>query len=107
MQLQARLETSQASLPPWVLDRGRDAHCGAPTGSREAVARLPFPQNVACGFTALRSSAVDSPHWKSLQLRIWEAQLCFSNGILALIWLYFSQVKRRPAQLRLRNILRQ
>jgi hypothetical protein len=48
-----------------------------PTGSREAVARLPLPQNVACGFTALRSSAVGSQHCKSLQLRIWEAQLWF------------------------------
>jgi hypothetical protein len=42
--------------------RGRDASYLAPTGSREAVARLPLPQNVACGFTALRSSAVGSQH---------------------------------------------
>ena len=33
--------------------RGRDGHCWPPTGSREAVARLPFPQNVACGFTVV------------------------------------------------------
>jgi hypothetical protein len=33
-----------------------------PTGSPEAVARLRLPQNVACGFTALRSSAVGSQH---------------------------------------------
>ena len=33
-----------------------------PTGSPEAVACLRFPQNVACGFTALRSSAVGSQH---------------------------------------------
>src|SRR2546427_11678672 len=45
------------------------------TGSPEAVARLRLPQNVACGFTALRSSAVDSQHRKSLQLRVTEAQL--------------------------------
>jgi hypothetical protein len=57
--------------------RGRDEDCSPPTGSREAVARLPFPQNVACGFTALRSSALDSQHCKSLQLRIREAQLWF------------------------------
>ena len=48
-----------------------------PTGSLEAVARLQFPQNVACGFPALRSSAGVSQHCKSLQLRIWEAQLWF------------------------------
>ena len=46
-----------------------------PTGSPEAVARLRLPQNVACGFAALRSSAVDSQHCKSLQLRVTEAQL--------------------------------
>jgi hypothetical protein len=49
--------------------------CTAQTGSLEAVARLQFPQNVACGFTALRSSAVGLQHCKSLQLRIREAQL--------------------------------
>jgi hypothetical protein len=55
---------------------GRDARFIArPTGSPEAVARLRLPQNVACGFTALRSSAVDSQHCKSLQLRVREAQL--------------------------------
>ena len=42
--------------------RGRDASYLAPTGSPEAVACLRFPQNVACGFTALRSSAVGSQH---------------------------------------------
>jgi hypothetical protein len=42
--------------------RGRDASYLAPTGSREAVARLALPQNVACGFTALRSSEVGSQH---------------------------------------------
>ena len=55
--------------------RGRDASYLAPTGSPEAVARLRLPQNVACGFTALRSSAVDLQHCKSLQLRVTEAQL--------------------------------
>jgi hypothetical protein len=42
--------------------RGRDEDFSPPTGSPEAVARLRFPQNVACGFTALRSSAVGSQH---------------------------------------------
>jgi len=51
--------------------------CTAQTGSQEAVTRLLFPQNVACGFPALRSSAGVSQHCKSLQLRIWEAQLWF------------------------------
>jgi hypothetical protein len=65
----------RAPRPNLILDCGRDAHCWAPTGSLEAVARLQFPQNVACGFTALRSSAVGLQHCKSLQLRIREAQL--------------------------------
>ena len=54
-------------------------HCSVSsvTGSPEAVARLRFPQNVACGFPALRSSAGVSQHCKSLQLRIGEAQLWF------------------------------
>src|SRR5262245_29245474 len=43
-------------------DRGRDASYLAPTGSPEAVTRLRLPQNVACGFAALRSSAVGSQH---------------------------------------------
>ena len=42
--------------------RGRDETHVPPTGSPEAVARLRLPQNVACGFTAPRSSAVDSQH---------------------------------------------
>jgi hypothetical protein len=37
-----------------------------PTGSPEAVARPRFPQNVACGFPALRSSEDDSQHCESL-----------------------------------------
>ena len=54
--------------------RGRDAHCWAPTGSPEAVTRLRLPQNVACGFTAPRSSAVDSQHCERLQLPMRKAQ---------------------------------
>jgi hypothetical protein len=45
------------------------------TGSPEAVTRLRLPQIVACGFPALRSSADDSQHCKSLQLRVRETQL--------------------------------
>jgi len=55
----------------------RPGNFTASTGSPEAVARLRFPQNVACGFPALRSSAGDSQHCKSLQLRVREAQLWF------------------------------
>ena len=40
-------------------DRGRDASYLAPTGSPEAVTRLRLPQNVACGFAALRSASAD------------------------------------------------
>src|SRR6516164_4018294 len=50
------------------------------TGSREAVARLPLPQNVACGFTALRSSAVGSQH-SLLFVQVsfpWSADLLFA-----------------------------
>src|SRR3954447_14787970 len=50
---------------------GRGAGYPAPTGSPEAVARLRFPQNVACGFPAPRSSAVAS------QLSLLFAQVSF------------------------------
>src|SRR5262249_1271678 len=63
---------------PWgsTLYPGRDAGCPAPTGSREAVTRRPpFPQNVACGFPAPRSSAVGSQHRECLQLPVGETQL--------------------------------
>src|ERR1019366_7582797 len=50
---------------------GRDGRCQPNTGSPEAVARLRFPQNVACGFTALRSSAVGS------QLSLLSVQVSF------------------------------
>src|SRR5664279_2395546 len=39
---------------------------GRPTGWPKAVARLRLPQNVACGFPALRSSEVASQHGDSL-----------------------------------------
>ena len=67
-------ERRHPSPPP---DRDRGEPRGSSPGSLEAVARLQFPQNVACGFPALRSSAGVSQHCKSLQLRIWEAQLWF------------------------------
>jgi hypothetical protein len=44
------------------------------TGSPEAVARLRLPQNVACGFPAPRSSAVDSQHCERLQLPVRKTQ---------------------------------
>src|SRR5258708_30469243 len=53
--------------------------CKAQTGSPEAVARPRFPQNVACGFTAPRSSAVGSQHCKRLQLPVREAQFRFQQ----------------------------
>src|SRR5260363_334812 len=40
----------------------RRSRCNSPTGSPEAVTRLQLPQNVACGFPALRSSESDSQH---------------------------------------------
>jgi hypothetical protein len=47
---------------------GRLANTPFPvTGSPEAIARLRFPQNVACGFPAPRSSTVGSQHREALQ----------------------------------------
>jgi hypothetical protein len=40
----------------------------SPTGSSEAVARLRLPQNVACGFPALRSSDVGSQKLRELAM---------------------------------------
>src|SRR6202043_2162843 len=60
-------------------DRRRNTIYSTSTGSPEAVARLRFPQNVACGFPAPRSSAVGSQHCKSLQLPVREAQLWFQQ----------------------------
>ena len=65
---------SRMGAVAWAIWQRSVSH---PTGSPEAVARLRLPQNVACGFTALRSSTVASQHCKSLQLRMWEAQLWF------------------------------
>src|ERR1700750_1382085 len=48
---------------------------GRPTGSSEAVTRLRLPQNVVCGFPALRSSGIVSQHCKSLQRPIGQPQL--------------------------------
>ena len=57
----------------------RDASHLAPTGSPEAFARLRFPQNVACGFTAPRSSAVGSQHCQHLQFPVGETQFWFQQ----------------------------
>ncbi len=47
---------------------------GPATGWPEAVTRLRLPQNVACGFPALRSSERDSQHSECLELPIWRGQ---------------------------------
>jgi hypothetical protein len=60
----------------WAIRQRSVSH---PTGSPEAVARPRFPQNVACGFTAPRSSAVGSQHCKRLQLPVREAQFRFQQ----------------------------
>src|ERR1019366_10506713 len=49
---------------------GHSRSVSPPTGSSEAVPRPRLPQNVACGVTALRSSAVDSQHRERLQLPV-------------------------------------
>ncbi len=48
---------------------------GSATGWPEAVAHLRLPQNVACGFPALRSSETDSQHSEGLELPIRKGQL--------------------------------
>ena len=75
----------QIALPAVESKRGavawaiRQRSVSSLTGSPEAVARLRFPQNVACGFTAPRSSAVGSQHCKCLQLPVREAQFRFQQ----------------------------
>src|SRR6266699_4978282 len=61
--------------------RGRDEDFSSPTGSPEAVARPRLPQNVACGFTAPRSSAVGSQlSLLSVQVSFpWSADLLFEK----------------------------
>jgi len=44
-------------------------------GSREAVSRPPFPQNVACEFLIPRSSVVGSKRCRCLRLPVWETQV--------------------------------
>src|ERR1700730_2658149 len=63
---------SRMGAVAWAIRQRSVSH---PTGSPEAVARPRVPQNVACGFTAPRSSTVGSQHCKRLQLPIREAQL--------------------------------
>src|SRR5260370_9457392 len=67
---------SRMGAVAWAIRQRSVSH---PTGSPEAVARPRFPQNVACGFTAPRSSAVGSQHCKRLQLPIRETQLRFQQ----------------------------
>src|SRR5579862_1498699 len=62
-------------LKPSASGRGRDSGCPLPTGWPGAVVRPRLPQNVACGFPALRSSEVASQHRDSLQLPVGEIQL--------------------------------
>jgi hypothetical protein len=58
---------------------GDQRTCKAQTGSLEAVARLQFPQNVACGFPALRSSAGVSQHCRCYLFKFrFHGQLIFS-----------------------------
>ena len=45
-----------------------------PTGSPETVTHLRLPQNVACGFLALRSSERASQHSECLKLPVWQGQ---------------------------------
>ncbi len=47
---------------------------GPLTGWPEAVTRLRLPQNVACGFLALRSSERASQHSEYLELPVWQGQ---------------------------------
>jgi hypothetical protein len=44
----------------------RSSSRSSATGSPEAIAHPRLPQNVACGFPALRSSAVGSQHCERL-----------------------------------------
>src|SRR5664279_2890499 len=60
----------------WAIRQRSVSH---PTGSPEAVTRLRLPQNVACGFTAPRSSAVGSQHCKRLQLPVRKTQFRFQQ----------------------------
>src|SRR5262245_30442377 len=54
------------------------------TGSPTAVTHRRLPQNVACGFPALRSSDDDSQHRVLLQSRIWQTELRTLEWILPL-----------------------
>ena len=66
--LESRVEDGRGGLGPM-------ANTPFPiTGSPEAVACLRFPQNVACGFPAPRSSTADLQHHESLQIPVGEMQ---------------------------------
>ncbi len=73
---QHRPASSAAAYGLRLLAGGKwPVYLAGPTGSPEAVARLRFPQNLACGFPALRSSAVDLQHSDSLQIPVGQMQL--------------------------------
>src|SRR3954470_14712678 len=61
----------QASSTCWARAQGRVAqgNCTPATGSPGAVARPRFPQNVACGFPAPRSSTGGSQHFAAIRSR--------------------------------------
>ena len=72
------------------------------TGSPEAVTRPRLPQNVACGFPALRSSEVGSQHGDRLWFRVRKEQLwspnrfrCYPFESHCHGWRFFS-LHRRP-----------
>src|ERR1700757_2074602 len=79
--------------------RGRDGDCSPPTGSSEAVARPRLPQNVACGFPALRSSNVGSQCHESLQRLMRQPQLWSQQRgpLLEAIEVRPGEVAARPA----------
>ena len=52
--------------PDKIVVIGSEEAAASVTGSSEAVTRLRFPQNVACGFPALRSSINGSQRRNSL-----------------------------------------
>src|SRR5580704_18003508 len=58
-----------------VGDRGRGSHRWLPPGGRGRSPAPRLPQNVACGFPALRSSEVVSQRRDRLHLRVREIQL--------------------------------
>ncbi len=67
-----------------------------PTGSPEAATRLRLPQNVACGFPALRSSEIDSQHCDGLKLLIGKQKPWSHNRVTC-----FDRVEHSPWEIAL------